>query len=255
MEEMLTGELSPTVSLSDDSEWKKQGESHSKYDFIIYYKVGEDYKLTTRMDIVLEASLLVPVLSIFNESQLFSTWMPSYKHPKVGLRRSECLHEMGRGSQILLVTVDMPFPLAARETVQHAIAIDAIEEHSAIVIQVHGVESGEDFEGVTIPDPEKGIVRIDFDCGMVIRACPEDHPALKNSKKVYPEDESKVLLTITQQVDAHVSFVPLSLINFVTRRVIKQMVVKLLEVADGVRSGERAEFKKPSRANRSCTNG
>ena len=230
-------------SLTVDKSWQKQGESHSAYDFIIHYQVSHNYQLTLKIEIVLESSLLVPILSIFNESQLYSSWMPSWKHPRVGFRRSEKLAELGRGNQIILVTVDMPFPLKTRECVQYAAAIDAIDGSGAILIKIHDVKPGEEFDGTVIPEPEKGVVRIDFDCGMVIQSCPEDHPALQNSIKEYKEDEDKLLLTITQRVDPHVSLVPVSLVNFFTRLVIKQMVVKLLETADEVRSGKRVEHE------------
>jgi hypothetical protein len=243
MEQVLHNELS---AYPEESEWTKQGESHSEYDFIIHYKVDKNNSLTMRIDLVVESSLLVPILSVFNESELYKTWMPSWKHPKVGLRRSDKLHEMGRGNQIIMVTVDMPFPLATREVVQHALAIDSIDDNATILIRCHSIEPGEYNNGsdeTTIPEPEKGIVRIDFDCGMALRACPDDHPALKNSKKHYPEDEPKILLSIKQQIDAKILFVPLRMINFFTRHVIKQMVINLVEVASEVRSGKRTDHK------------
>jgi hypothetical protein len=243
MEHVLDNELSASP---EESEWTKQGESHSKYDFIIHYKVDKNNLLTMRIDLVVESSLLIPIISVFNESELYSKWMPSWKHPKVGLRRSDKLQDMGRGNQIMMVTVDMPFPLAPREVVQHALAIDSIDENATILIRAHSIDPGEYNNGsdeITIPEPEKGIVRIDVDCGIAIRACPDDHPALKNSKKDYPEDEPKILLSIKQQIDAKVSFVPLRMINFFTRQVIKQMMINLVEVAGEVRSGERADHK------------
>ena len=240
MQDMLKGQLSPSITLG---EWKKQGESHKKYDFDIFYKVDQNYQLSVRMDVVLESSLLTPILSVFNESELYSLWMPRWKHPRTGFRKSQLLNEMGRGNQLVLVTVDMPFPIACRETVHHANAIDAIDEHDAIVIQVHSAKPGQDFEGAVVPEPDQGVVRVDFDCGMVIRSCPDNHGALNNSNKEYPADEPKLLLTIYQEVDPHIRFVPLTLVNFFTRNVIKQMLINLLEVADEVRSGQRAEHK------------
>lgn len=219
--------------------WKKQSEAHADYDFIIYYKVDPSNKLTARIELVLESSMVVPLLSVLNETDLFSEWMPSWKHPRLGLRQSKMLHEIGRGNQIVQVTVDMPFPFAAREVIQHAVAIDAIEEHASILIRVKDVEPGYFDDNIDIPEASKGIVRINFDAGFVLHACPEDHDLLKRSKRKYPENERKVLLSIEKSIDAHVSFVPMTIINFFTRQVIKQMLVSLLEVASDIKSGKR----------------
>lgn len=219
--------------------WKKQGEAHADYDFVTYHKVDSRNRLTVRIELILESSMVVPLLSVLNETNLYSEWMPSWKHPRVGLRQSNMLHEIGRGNQIVQVTVDMPFPLAAREVVQHAVAIDAIEEAAAILIRVKDLAPGYFDDDIDIPEPAKGVVRIDFDAGFVIRACPEHHDLLKRSRRKYPEKEHKVLVTIEKSVDAHVSYVPLSIINFFTRQVIKQMLVSLLDVASDIQSGKR----------------
>ena len=141
------------------------------------------------------------------------------------------IRELGRGNQIILVAVDMPFPFSTRELIQHAIAIDDIDESSAILIHSKQVEPGKYEEDIEIPHPDKNVVRLDFDCGVVIRSCPDDHPVLTNSKKKYPQDEKKVLLTIKQYVDAKVAYVPLKLINFFTRQVIKKLLGSLLVVS------------------------
>lgn len=227
------------VETFESDGWKKQSEAHAKYDFIIYYKVDSSNKLTVRIELVLESSMVVPLLSVLNETDLFSEWMPSWKHPRLGLRQSKKLHEIGRGHQIIQVTVDMPFPFATREVVQHAVAIDAIEEDASILIRVKEVAPGYFDENIDIPEPANGVVRIDFHAGIVIHACPDDHGLLKKSKRKYPENEHKVLVTIEESIDAHVSYAPLPIINFFTRQVIKQMLVSLLEVASGIKAGKR----------------
>ncbi|GAX13238.1 hypothetical protein FisN_17Hh173 [Fistulifera solaris] len=219
--------------------WKKQGEAHANYDFVTYHKVDLNNRLTVRIELILESSMVVPLLAVLNETNLYSEWMPSWKHPRVGLRQSKMLHEFGRGNQIVQVTVDMPFPIATREVVQHAVSIDAIEEAAAILIRVKDLPPGYFDDDINIPEPAKGAVRIDFDAGIVIRACPEDHDLLKRSKRKYPENEHKVLVTIEKSIDAHVSYVPVSIINFFTRQVIKQMLVSLLDVARDIQTGKR----------------
>jgi hypothetical protein len=206
-------------------------------------QVDDENRLTFRIDLALEDSLIVPIMSVLNESQLYATWMPSWNHPRLGIRRSVKLHELGRGHQVILVTVDMPYPLATREVVQYAVAIDDIDEHAAILIRAKNVEPGDLGNDIEIPPAEEAVVRLDFDCSMVIRSCPDDHPVLSKSKKIYPPNEKKLLLTIKQYVDAHVKYVPLSIINFFTRQVIKQLLGNLIKVAEEVQSGKRVQHK------------
>jgi hypothetical protein len=73
-------------------------------DTLLYYKVHDSSSaISCRIDSTLDESLLVPLLSVFNESDLYSTWMPSWRHPKLGVRKSEKLKEMGRGHQVIQV--------------------------------------------------------------------------------------------------------------------------------------------------------
>jgi len=167
MEAALENNLAGTIPSKSDG-WQKQSEAHANYDFVIYYKVDRNNKLTVRIDLVVESSLLVPLLSVLNESDLYCEWMPSWRHPRVGFRRSIKMHELGRANQIVLVTVDMPFPLKARECIQHAMAIDAIEEKSAILGHIRNIPSGMYDDGIDIPKAELGIGRIDFDSGFLI---------------------------------------------------------------------------------------
>ena len=68
--------------VEEGSGWTKQSESHGDRDFFVYYQVGKDTnKLFCRIESSIESSLLVPLLSVFNESSLYQEWMPSWKKP------------------------------------------------------------------------------------------------------------------------------------------------------------------------------
>jgi hypothetical protein len=197
--------------------WNKQGESHGARDTIIYYKVEEYSKLTCRIETPIESSLVVPMLSVFEESDLYEEWMPKWNFPfKMGVRQSKKLKEQpGRGAQVIQVTVDMPYPLSDREIVFDTFAVDSIEEQHLIAMKGMSLDVGAE-DGVVEP-PESGIKRMDFEAGFVFRKCPEDHPCLKNSKHRYPDGEHLLLLSLTQYANAHLNYVPQSLINFGTR--------------------------------------
>ena len=206
--------------------WKKQTESHGNRDTIIDYKVEGSSKLTCRIETPIESSLLVPLLAVFNESDLYQSWMPQFRIPfKLGVRESKKLRDQpGRGAQVVHVTVDMPFPVADRDLVYETWAVDAIDELDLISMKGVSLHSGASTEGLDVPPPLPGIKRIDFDAGFVIRLCPPDHPCLKNSKHKYPEDEHLLLLSLTQYVNAHVDYIPQSLINFCTRTALRYVL-------------------------------
>jgi hypothetical protein len=222
--------------------WRKQGESHGQRDTLVFYKVNKDNTLVSRVESLIESSLLCPLLSILNETDLFHTWMPKWRVPRLGVTESICLKEMGRGHQIVRVRVDMPFPLDNRECIQHAFAVDSIDEDNAIIIKINTLDTGVHYE-IDIPEVDKGYRRVDFDAGILIRPCPMDHPALERSKHRYPDDEKLLLVSLMQQIDAHVAYVPLKLINFFSRTVIGQMWGTLLQIADDVKQGKRPEHQ------------
>ncbi|CAB9501105.1 expressed unknown protein [Seminavis robusta] len=228
----------------DDPTWKKQTESHGHWDTLIYYKVEEHSKLTCRIETPIEASLLVPLLAVFNESELYDQWMPKFRFPiKMGVRQSLKLTDRpGRGAQVCQVTVDMPFPISDREVVYDVYAVDAIEELSLISMKGTSLQVG-DADGA-VAEPEPGIKRIEFEVGWVIRQCPKDHPSLQNSKHEYAENEPVLLLSLTQFADAHVNYVPVSIINFVTRTALVGQWNSLLQVAQDVKDGKRPDHDK-----------
>jgi hypothetical protein len=82
-------------------------------------------------------------LAVLNESDLFYTWMPSYKFPiRLGMKESHKLAEMGRGNQLIHVYGNLPLPLLDREVYLHVLAMDAIDSHNAIVVKAKSVGSG-----------------------------------------------------------------------------------------------------------------
>jgi len=154
------------------------------------------------------------------------------------MSESNKLAEFGRGHQVVQVKIDMPPFFNNRECIQHACAVDCIEEDKSIVTCVNSLDTGKHFE-IDIPPTEKGYTRVDFKAGFVIRPCPPDHPALAKSKHEYPADEMLLLVSVQEEIDAHVAGVPMKLINFFTRTVLAAQWISLLKVAEEIRDGKR----------------
>lgn len=81
-------------------------------DTAIYYKIVDNdssagkravNRLQCRLHTPISESLLVPIISVLNESQLYHTWIPSWSFPvKFGVRRVEKIKQVGRCSQIII---------------------------------------------------------------------------------------------------------------------------------------------------------
>jgi hypothetical protein len=77
---------------------------------MIYYQMNGN-KLTARLETPIEPNLLVPLLSVFNESSLYSTWLPRWERPmKVGVRESDLLRLPKQGIASGAVPVDSVSP-------------------------------------------------------------------------------------------------------------------------------------------------
>lgn len=221
-------------------EWTKQGESHGTYDTIIYYKI-DNSKLTARIETPVEQSLLIPLISVFNETELYMTWLPSWEKPvKMGVRKCEKLRQDGKFNQMINVTCDIPWPLASREALIDVVAVDDIDATGTIVVKM---DTGGD-DDPDAPEKESGAVRIDFDGGILFRSCPDDHASMRKSTHTHDDGDDMVLVCMTFYVDPKLSYVPQSLVNFVTRTVLGHMWNSLLKVARGVRDGQHPEHAK-----------
>jgi hypothetical protein len=189
----------PTADSANNSgggRWKKQSERHGHRDTAIHYKLDDHARLTCRIETPIEESLLVPLLSVFNESELCATWMPSWHFPRMAVAESIKLVEYGRGNQVQQVTFKLPMPVWDRQIIQHGFAVDDIDADRAIVVKMQSRPPGpfryapekdncrdDDSKGLKIPEAGKGVIRMDFDGGILIRACPADHPLLLHQAK------------------------------------------------------------------------
>jgi hypothetical protein len=237
---------------NNTDEWIKQGEQHGgRHDFAIYYKVSTTNQITCRLETPIEPSLLIPILAVLNESELYKTWIPQYKVPRLEVVTSEKLCQSGRVTQTILVETEVPWPIARRELILKAVACDDIDSNeeeersnnSRILVRIQSLDcedSGED--GLEILPAKKGGVRIKVDGGFVFEKCPMDHPMAKQAGSSSSSDNNNnnlILLTFTFSVDPKLSILPQSLLNFFLRTAMRQIWGMFLHVAEEVGDGKR----------------
>jgi hypothetical protein len=228
-----------------DEGWKQQGQKHGFRNSLVYYRVKHPENIiVSRIETPIECSLLCPLLSVFNESTLYHTWMPHWDFPKLGLSESNLIKEIGRGHQVIQVCIDTPYPFANRECYLHAYAVDCIDEPdlNAIYVKIHSYDTGSHYE-IDIPEVPVGYRRAAFDAALLIRPCPPDHPSLVDAKCHYPEGEKLLLVTMMLEADGRVANVPLSIINFITRSVLGKQWAVLLQIAEEVKNGKRVSHQ------------
>eukprot|EP00980_Cylindrotheca_fusiformis_P022939 scaffold9948_cov129-Cylindrotheca_fusiformis.AAC.7 len=232
-------------SSNDEQAWKKQGESNGSYPTTIYYKVEPGARMTCRMETPVPSSLLVPLLSVLNESELYHTWIPSWTRPvRLGVRQSKQLLHDTRGHQVIQVQCDAPWPMASREVLMDVIAIDDIDKNGFIVAKMQSLNTKESqqnqISNFEVPPVDGNMERIDYDGAVLFRSCPVDHPNYARAREKF--DGDLILLQFVVYFDAHMT-VPHSLINFITRTAIGHVWNMLLHVAEQVRDGTRKEHK------------
>lgn len=249
-----------------DQGWSQQGNMHGNRHSLIYYKVTAQTKaITFRIEIPIEASLLVPVMAVLNETDLYTTWMPSWKHPHFGLSEIKCLGEFARGHKLVLQRFDVPFPCCAREFIMDAYMVDAIREDdpdsdqqpqraadqtiSGVILKIVSVGEGVTPEGAVVGPTPKGVKRVDFDAGFVIRPCPPDHASLQQGSTRSRQrndgdaNEPIILFSALQRFDAHITGIPMVCVNFLTRVAMGQQWNEMIQMAEEVREGLHPVFQ------------
>jgi hypothetical protein len=205
----------------EEEGWIKQGGSHlySNYDYTIYYKVDDSTgRLTCRIESPIPSNLLIPLLSVFNESSLYETWVPSWSKPRLGIKKSNQLLHDTRGHQIIQVECYLSWPFNEREALFSVLAVDDIDTNGFIIAKMTSLELTETITTSTtnndddndgqrqdavkkvisspqylvnnnnfqLPDDctknNGKMVQCEFDGALLFRNCPIDHPNYEQTK-------------------------------------------------------------------------
>ena len=223
-----------------DESWETQksllSTSSSRDQTKIYYKtIEKDTKLILRVDQSIKREMLVPVLATLNESQLYASWLPSWTMPKLKFSRTEKLDQRGRCSQLLLVTVECPWPFSTREVVLDALAFDDIDESGVVAVLLNSCDCDDDERVPPIDHKYGQCTRVDFHGGFLFRAIPSEGEAWKNAREKH---EDEMIVSFIFNIDPKISYVPVSIIQFVTRTVIGTLWGMFMKIASKVKNGE-----------------
>ena len=233
--------------------WKINHNHNASYNTTIYHKIvkqeaglfGDNIPtFTCRVETPVSSDLLIPLLSVLNESSLYDTWIPSWKKPfQLGISKSEQLFKASRGHQIIRTQLNLPWPLKAKEVLMDVTAVDDIDSQGFIIAKLRTLKDATSTipKGFTIPELPKNVVRTDFDGALLFRPCPKDHPNYESTRFNYPEEHLILLqYTISLPLSGLPPFLK-GLVDFITEKVIIRVWNMLLRVAEEVRDGKRSD--------------
>lgn len=114
------------------NEWIKQGEEHGKYNTSIYFKYqkGSFFDKTIiccKLETIVPSNMLIPILSVLNETNLYVNWVPFFKRLNLGLLNSKELIKLSKVNQILYLYGPCPWPFSPRQLIIQSSAIDQTE--------------------------------------------------------------------------------------------------------------------------------
>lgn len=176
-------------------------------------KSENNVELRARVETPIKKSLLEPLLSVLNETELYKSWLPNFSTPKLQVRECEKLKQAGRFSQILFVVMDVPWPMAARSFVLYAYAFDDIDENGQLGIKLKTIKPGDD---EVVPESDPTTVDVDFDGGFLFEKCPEDHPCME-FLETNGDEEDIVLVRFTALMNPNMKYLPQSFLNFLVK--------------------------------------
>lgn len=231
---------------AEASGWTKKGLMHGRHrDTMVYHRTNDKGEVTVRCETPIQASLVAPLLAILNETDLYTTWCPSFQRPfKLGVSDTGKHMQCSRASQVAYAKVDMPWPMNNREVIVKNLMAEAVDEMGALVIRAKTMEVGEEVEGFTAPSCEPGWDRIKMDAALLLKKCPEDHPTLKrqaarknkrkqnsNTSEQQETEEPMLLATFTLYVTPSV--------NTILKVIAGPMWSALIGFADDVQNGKK----------------
>lgn len=204
----------------------------------IYYRCDSKRTLSVRVETVIARDMLVPLLSVLNESELYSSWLPKWTSPtRLGVRESVKVAQVGRCSQLVIITCDAPWPLETRQVVLDAVAFDDMDANGDIGVLLRTRDCDTDTRVPPKPSDEE-ITRIEVDGAFLFRRVPSEW-AKDVGGEVTSVAQDDILVSFGFTVDPKLDYIPTWLLNFIVRTVIGTLWGAFIRVAEEVRDGLR----------------
>ena len=165
---------------------------------------------------------------------------------RLGVRDSVKLEQVGRCSQLVVITADCPWPLETRQVILDARAFDDMHTNGDIGVLLQSRDREDD---ARVPEVPEGMTRIDVEGSFLFRRVPEAWNEQPGEDPCAIED-GDILVTFGFEVDPKLDLIPNWLLNFIVRTVIGSLWGAFIRVAEEVRDGKRPIHAKAIEAKR-----
>lgn len=245
--ELIEQTILDLSSPPDPNIWTKLREVHDgKRDIIVHYKLDEKRRLTGRIEFLIPKKLLVPILAVLVETELYNTWVPRWHFPPVGIREVRKIAQTGRTNQVIHADLEIPWK---RDIIIASTGIEDIDENGLLGIHLGGLQEGSETgeSNVKVPTREHGVERVEFEGCFIFQRCPNDHPVLGKRQFEAPGDkdpelvhsEEEILVGFSMFVDAKLSILfPQWIANFIVRIAMVRLFRIFIGLAEDVHDGK-----------------
>lgn len=233
-----------------DPSWTNLGESRKNgRSFSSLYKINwGPLKVNFAMELLIERSLVLPLLAVLNEVDLYNTWLPKWGKPtRLEFVRTNTLRRSGMTIQDC--TIRVAAPLATVETYLRVEGVDDTVANREVTLTLNHLEVG-DQEGL-VPPHEEGVNRVKINAVVLYRKAPKDEElkakALRGKKLKEDEDFVKISIVVeygNENTMLKGGFVIRKLATFVLKIVAGMMVNRMFSLAEEVRDHKRPEYEK-----------
>lgn len=162
---------------NSDGSWKSIAKSYNTCGFMsdLDYRLSIQNDTHTKVEVkivtVIPKDLLVPLLALLNETDLYQKWIPE-------VSKSEKIQQTGRVSQLLRLLINLPWPLPKLEFLYRGLGCDDVETSKNIMIKLDTLKEGDVVNGYEVPPPpDEGskVHRFDINGGFLFEPCTEDY--------------------------------------------------------------------------------
>lgn len=210
---------------------------------------SSDFVLDMKIDTLLhDKSMVTPLLALLNEADLYSTWLPNWKLPRVELSESKQMYQTGRCSQVVKMVLDLPWPLSSREFILDGVAVDSVEhvEHPNIAIRLQTLKTGDKKGDFVVEDPAENIIRQEFNGGFLFHRPSEICEFIvkwEESNKASIDEKECIVVSFFYKFENKGTYYPEYLIEFGIRIGSMFGWGRFLKVAEQIRDGKRPQHE------------
>lgn len=208
-----------------------------------------DFVLDMKIDTLLQdKSMVTPLLALLNESDLYSTWLPSWKLPRVRISESKQMYQTGRCSQVVQMLVDLPWPLSSREFILDGVGVDCVEhnKHPNISIRLQTLKTGDKKGAFVVEAPRKNTIRQEFNAGFLFHRPSEISDFIvkwKESNDTSIDEEESIMISFFYKFENKGTYCPEFLLQFGIRVGIFFGWGRFLKAAEQIRDGKLPQHK------------